>query len=91
MVEGKLYRKARKEKALQKKQPRALDFIDNSFKVNMNFNMIKNGANVNEVFKINPCGLDSFLTGVPVAANKQLKGTITRVDIPAPKIRYMGY
>lgn len=38
-----------------------LDSLTNQIKLNLNWNLVKNGANVNEVFKKNPVGLDAFL------------------------------
>jgi len=49
------YKKSKKIKT------NVLDFIDSDIKLTMNWNMVKNGASVNEVFKINPVILDSFL------------------------------
>ena len=40
-----------------------LGLIDDSVKISLNFNLIKNGADVNDVFSTNPVPLDSFLTG----------------------------
>jgi len=40
-----------------------LSLIDDSVKISLNFNLIKNGTNVNDVFSANPVPLDSFLTG----------------------------
>lgn len=45
------------------KQPKAnfLDLISSNTKLQMNWDLIKNGANVNEVFTMNPVGLNEFL------------------------------
>jgi hypothetical protein len=75
----------------RKSKPNVLNYIDNSFKVIMNFNMVKNGANINEVFKINPCGLDAFITKTTIIANKPLKGKITQTNISTPRVRFMPY
>jgi len=37
--------------------------LDIDLKLTINFNLIKNGANVNSVFSSNPVGLDAFLVG----------------------------
>ena len=47
----------------QKPSIDVLSLIDDSIKISLNFNLIKNGADVNEVFSANPVPLDSFLTG----------------------------
>lgn len=40
-----------------------LDLITNKTKLQMNWDMISKGANVTEVFKMNPVSLDTFLQG----------------------------
>lgn len=44
-----------------KTEKSVLDYINTDIKLKMNWNMIKNGASVNEVFKKNPTGLEAFL------------------------------
>jgi len=83
MKEKVFYRKIKKQKTVN-----ALDFIDNSVKLNMNFNMVKNGANINEVFKNNPCGLDAFLSPKVKCANQPSKSTVAKVTSRPLRVRY---
>lgn len=64
------YKKIRKAK----QKTKVLDYIDKDIKLVMNWNMIKNGASVNEVFKMNPSGLDSFLTEPKKDQSQELQG-----------------
>ncbi len=43
------------------KKTSVLDLLTSETKLKMNWDLVKNGANVNEVFKINPVGLNAFL------------------------------
>ena len=44
-----------------KKKTSVLDLLTSETKLKMNWDLVKNGADVNEVFKMNPVGLDEFL------------------------------
>ena len=44
-----------------KKTESVLDLLGNETKLKMNWDLVKRGADVNEVFKKNPVGLDAFL------------------------------
>ena len=48
-------------KFYEKQKPNILDLISGETKIKMNWDMVSNGANVNEVFKLNPIGLGVFL------------------------------
>jgi hypothetical protein len=69
------YKKTKKQKTT------VLNMLDESLKLNVNFNLVKNGANINRVFKSNPIGLDAFLVQNIKVSNtiiqkKQLKTPI---------------
>jgi len=77
----------------QKPSINVLDLIDNSVKISLNFNLIKNGADVNDVFSANPVPLDSFLTGKYIIPKDYSyvgpKGSTGYSELKQPKIRYI--
>ena len=87
----KFYTKSKRD-AYKKASDTNLDFLNllsNQTKLNMNWDLVKKGFSVNQVFKDNPCGLDSFITGSAVNQPK-VKQKQVKVPVP-PKARYISY
>lgn len=55
------------------KKQSVLDLVSKQTKLQMNWDIIKAGGNVNEVFKFIPVGLDTFLTNNTISPIKTSK------------------
>ena len=45
----------------EKKKSNILDLLTTETKLKINWDLVKNGTNINEVFRMNPVGLEEFL------------------------------